>query len=90
MNSANITSSAILFVGSDFTKKRLTDMTWLETGKRKTFHAKRHNNWVKYLTKHVHDGLELSDKEEAELFAWAQDYRMDTQHFQSNLLVWCS
>ena len=79
--------SAIYFIGDNFKLQRLSGMSMIKNGSRQTFHCKRRDNWIAHLHKLVHDSG-VSENEGENIIEWAEKFRIDKDHFQSNVCFW--
>lgn len=85
MGRGDIKKSAIYFVGNDFTNERLTNMTMLKDGSRKTLKVKRRTNWIKHLHRDVH-GDNLRQEWRDYIIRWSTTYVVDRDWFERKVL----
>ena len=92
LGKGNIMESAIYFMGNEFTKERLTDMTKSSSTKETTEKCKRRANWINHLEDAVHGVDDLNEDEKQNIIDWATDTKLSNLYsenfFQDNLLSW--
>ena len=93
MRSDDLLNSAIYFVGQNFSKNRLTNMSMLEDGKRKTMYSQRRENWIKHLNNNVHEGLDIEERQQRRIMEWAtaETSRLTKEqqvYFKENVVGW--
>ena len=92
LGKGDIMESAIYFMGNEFTKERLTDMTKSSSTKETTEKCKRRANWINHLEDAVHGVDDLNEDEKQNIIDWATDTRLSSLYsenfFQDNLLSW--
>ena len=81
MGKGNCMKSTIYFVGESFTKERLTNMTKLKNGGRRTKNHSRRTNWINYLNKHSH-GFDANSKSKKYILEWCSSHVQDKAKFE--------
>ena len=92
MGKGNIMESAIYFMGSNFTRDRLTYMTRKKGTNELTEHCKRRANWINHLHRNIHGGANLDAFGKERLIQWALYARIDDEYgletFQNDICNW--